>query len=88
MKMAVEIAKVIQVGAGTGILMSPVFLGHYRTQEANVVEIFWVVCVVLALISPVFLWLAGERTRAWQGLVLTVALAVLGAAFSGPVLIQ
>jgi predicted membrane protein len=88
MKIAVEIAKVVQFGAGAGVVLATIFMGAYRQQERGIVEIFGLVCVALALVCPVFLWVMGERTRAWKGLVSTMVLAMVAAVLSAPMVIR
>lgn len=88
MKTAVEIAKVVQFGAGAGVVMAPMFMGGYRQQERQMVEVFWLVCALLALACPVLLWWTGERKRAWQGLVVTIGLVIIAAGLSAPVVIR
>ena len=88
MKRAVELAKVVQVGAGAGVVLAPLFMGAYRQQEGEIVEIFGLVCVTLALACPVFLWWSGARKRAWQGLVVTIVLAIIAAGLSAPMVIR
>jgi predicted membrane protein len=88
MKLAVKIAKVVQVGAGAGVVLAPMFLGKYRQEEAEIVEMFWFLCVALALACPVFLSIWGERKRARQVLVVTILLAVVAAGISSPQVIR
>jgi len=88
MKIAVEIYKAVQTGAGAGLVVGQMVMGKYRQQEQQILEIFLLVCIVLALVSPVFLWVSGERKRAWQGLVVTILLATLAGALGAPQLIR
>ncbi len=88
MKIAVEIAKVVQFGAGAGVVLAPMFMGKYRQQEQEIAEIFWLLCIALALACPLFLWWSGERKRAWQGLAVTIVLAVIAAGLSAPTVIR
>lgn len=88
MKMFVKFVKVAQVGAGAAIFFVPLFMGRYRKQEEQWVMLFFLACLVLALVCPVFLWLCNERKRAWQGLVVTIVLAVLAAVLSTPQVIR
>lgn len=64
--------------------LAPMFMGGYRQQERQIVEVFLLICIVGALDSPVFLWWAGERKRAWQGFGVTLVVATIAAGLSAP----
>ena len=64
------------------------FLGKYRQREEEIVEMYWLVCGMLALVCPVILGLSGERKRAWQGFAITIVLAVIADLASAPMVFR
>ena len=82
MKRAAEIMKGIQTGGMFGSAATVLIAGswHGRNPELVTFDTLIVGFIVAALVGSLGLAFMGERKRAWQGVVLTIALVFLAAA--------